>query len=46
MCELCSDDPAEKETARYQSAMKIIAIRPQLFDAEEAEDSLPCECTD
>jgi hypothetical protein len=27
------------------AAMKIIAMQPQLFDAEE-EDALPCECVD
>jgi hypothetical protein len=28
------------------AALKIIAMQPQLFDAEEAEDAQPCECTD
>ena len=28
------------------AALKVIAMQPQLFDAEEAEDAQPCECTD
>ena len=28
------------------ASLKIIAMQPQLFDAEEAEDAQPCECTD
>ena len=27
------------------ASLKVIATQPQLFDAEEAEDALPCECT-
>jgi hypothetical protein len=28
------------------AALKVIAMQPQLFDAEESEDQQPCECTD
>lgn len=28
------------------ATLKLLATQPQLFDAEEAEDAQPCECTD